>query len=67
MPLVFSIRRVHVNQDGLKGNGKHQLLVYADNVSILSGSVHVIKENIEALVVASKKMGLEINANKRNT
>ena len=38
------IRRVQVNQDGLKLNGTHQLLVYADNVNILDGSVHTVKK-----------------------
>jgi len=37
-PLLFNfslehaIRRVHANQDGLKLNGTHQFLVYADDV-----------------------------------
>jgi len=31
--LEYDIRRVLVNQDGLKLNGTHQLLVYADDVS----------------------------------
>jgi hypothetical protein len=35
--------------------------VYAD-VKILGGSVHTVKENTEALVVASKEIGLEVNA-----
>jgi len=49
MPLVFSfalehaIRRVHVSPDGLKLNGTHQLLVYAD-VNVLSRRVHTIKK-----------------------
>jgi hypothetical protein len=30
--LEYAIRRVQVNQDGLKINGKHPLLVYADQV-----------------------------------
>ena len=68
MPLLFNfaleyaIRRVQVNQDGLKLNGTHQPLVYADDVNILGGSVHTIKNNSQALVVASKETGLEVNA-----
>jgi hypothetical protein len=50
-----------VNQDGLKLNGTHQLLVYADDVNILGGSVHTVKENAEALIVAAKEFGLEVN------
>jgi hypothetical protein len=62
--LKYAIRRVQANQDGLKLNGTHQLLVYADDVNILGGSVHTVKENAEALVVASKETGLEANAYK---
>ena len=42
------------------------MLVYADDVNILGGSVHTIKENAEALVVASKEIGPEVNADKTN-
>jgi len=62
--LEYAIRRVQVNKDGLKLNGTPQLLVYADDFNILSGSVHSIKKNTEAVVVASKKTGLEITADK---
>jgi len=31
-------------------------------INILGRSVHTIKENAEALVVASKEIGLEVNA-----
>jgi hypothetical protein len=41
----------------LKLNGAHQLLVYAVDVHILGGSVHTIKENAEALILASKEIG----------
>jgi len=60
--LEYAIRRVQVNQDGLKLCSTHQLLVYADDVNILGGSVHTVKENAEALIVASKEIGLEVNA-----
>jgi hypothetical protein len=41
--LEYAIKRVQVNQDGLKLNGMHQLLAYADDVNILGGSVHTVK------------------------
>ena len=62
--LEKTIKRVQVNKDGLKLNGTRQLLVYADDVNILGGSVHTIKENTEALIVASKEIGIEVNADK---
>jgi hypothetical protein len=52
--LEYAVRRVQVNQDGVKLNGMHQLLVYVGDVNILGGSVHTVKENVEALVVAIK-------------
>jgi hypothetical protein len=62
--LEYAIRRVQVNQDGLKLNGTHQLLAYADDVNILGGSVETLKENAEASVVAAKEIRLEVNADK---
>jgi len=55
---------VQVNQDGLKLIGTYQLLVYADDINILGGRADTIEKNIEALVVASKEIGLEVNADK---
>jgi hypothetical protein len=62
--LEYAIRIVQVNQDVLKLIGTHRLLVYADNVNILGGSVHTIKKNTETLLVHSKEIGLEVNADK---
>jgi len=69
-PMLFNfalenaIRRVQVNQDGLKLNGTHQLLDYADDVNILGGSIHMVMENAEALVAATREIGLEVSADK---
>jgi hypothetical protein len=60
IPSEFTIIRVHVHQDGLEGNSAHRLLVYTDNINILSGS-YVLHRS---LVLAGKKMGLEGNADK---
>jgi hypothetical protein len=62
--LEYAIRRVLANEEGLKLNGTHQLLAYADYVSIMGGSIHSIKKNTQALVVSSKEIGLEVNAEK---
>jgi hypothetical protein len=48
----------------LKLNGTHQLLVYADDVHIFGVSVHTIKKNAEALLVANMDTRIELNANK---
>jgi len=62
--LEYAIMRVQVNKDGLKLNGTHQLLAYADDVNILGGSVDTVKGNGEALAVASMETGQEVNADK---
>jgi hypothetical protein len=45
-------------------NGTHQFLVCADSVNLLSENVDIIKKNTEALLDASKEVGLEVNAEK---
>jgi len=62
--LEYAIRRVHVNQDGLKLNGVHQLLFYVDGVNMLGGTVSTIKKDIEALVLACKETGLEVKVSR---
>jgi predicted transcriptional regulator len=48
----------------LKLNGTHQLLAYADDVNIMGGSIHTLKKNAEALVAATREIGLEVSADK---
>jgi hypothetical protein len=43
----------------LKLIGTHQLLVCADDVNVIGGSIHTVKKNTEALIVAGKETGLE--------
>jgi len=62
--LEYAIKSVQVNQDGLKLNGTHQFLAYADDVNTLEGSTHTLKENAEALVAATREIGLEVSVDK---
>ena len=64
--LEYAIRRFQINQDGMKLNGTHRLLVYADDVNVLGGIVPTVQDNAEALRVASNEIGLEVNADKTN-
>ena len=48
----------------MKLNGTYQLLAYADDVNILGGSIHTLKENEETLVAATREIGLEVSADK---
>jgi hypothetical protein len=59
--LEYAIRKGQENQMGLKLNGTHQLLAYADDVKLLGDNIDTVKENAESLIDASKGVGLEIN------
>jgi hypothetical protein len=60
----FCCRIRQLNQGGLKLNGTHQLLAYADDVNILSGSLHSVEKKTDALEVAIKDTELEVTADK---
>ena len=48
----------------MKLNGTHQLLAYADDVNILGGTILTLKENAEALITATREIGLEVSTDK---
>jgi hypothetical protein len=52
--LEYAIRNVQENQVGLKLNGTHQLLAYANDVNLLGDSIYSIKKNTDTLIDASK-------------
>jgi hypothetical protein len=62
--LQYAIRSVQDKQKGMKLNGTHQLLACAADVNILRENIDSIQNNTEALLDASKEVGLEVNPEK---
>jgi tyrosine-protein phosphatase YwqE len=54
--LEYAIRKVQENQAGLKLNGTHQLLAYADEVNLLGDNIDTINKNTQTLIDATKYM-----------
>jgi hypothetical protein len=55
--LEYASRKVEETQSGLKLNGTHQLLAYAEHANLLLILILI-------LIDASKEVGLEINVDK---
>ena len=62
--LEYAIRKVQVNWKVLRCNGTQKLVVDADGDSLFTRYIHTIKKNTEALLVASKAVDIEVNAEK---
>jgi retron-type reverse transcriptase len=57
--LEYAIKKVHENQVGLKLNGTHHLVVYADDVNLLGDKIETIRKSKETLTDATKEVGLK--------
>jgi hypothetical protein len=57
--LDYSARKV-----GIKLYDTYQLLVYADEVNLLADNIDTAKESTETLIDGSKKVSLQVNAEK---
>jgi hypothetical protein len=54
--LEYAIRTVQENCAGLKLNGTHQLLAYADNVNLLGDNIDTINKHTQPLIDASRRL-----------
>jgi hypothetical protein len=45
--LQYALRAVQEYQMGMKWNGTHQMLIYADDVHLLGDNINTIKKNTE--------------------
>jgi hypothetical protein len=54
--LEYAVRKVQENHVGLKLNGTHQLLAYADDVNLLGDNIDIINKNTETLIDVRKEV-----------
>jgi hypothetical protein len=57
--IEYDIGKVQENRVGLKLNGTHQLLAYADDVILLGDNIDTINKNTETLIAFGNEVGLE--------
>jgi uncharacterized protein (DUF1778 family) len=60
--LEYAGRNVLESQEVLKLNRTHQLLLCSDDVHLLDEYINAVKKIIEAVLQASREVGLEVNA-----
>jgi hypothetical protein len=56
--LEYAFRRVQVNQEGLKLNGTHWILVCAGDFNVVRENIGTIQNNTKALLDANKEVCL---------
>jgi hypothetical protein len=54
--LEYAFRKVYNNQVGLKLNGTHQLLVYADDMKLLGDNIDTIKKNTKTKLMLARRL-----------
>jgi hypothetical protein len=59
------MRKVQEDKGVLELSGTYQFLIYAD-INLLGENINIKNENTEALLDASKEVGVEVNAKKTN-
>jgi hypothetical protein len=52
--LKYATRNMQENQAGLKLNGTHKLLLYADDMNLLGDNIDTIKKNTETLTLVRR-------------
>lgn len=60
----FAIRKVQENRKGMKFHCTLQLLVYADDVTILGDKINTIDENTKAIIDSSEEVNIQYRENK---
>jgi hypothetical protein len=56
--------KVQESQMGLKFDGTHQLLAYADDVNLLGDNINTLKKKTQTFIDAIKEVSLEVSAEK---